>query len=92
VADADHQPCRTRPPVRHRARAGLGWAASQAAAALVGPSSRARSCAAPWSASKSNACLPTPDPRRCCGCGGKDPAFRTWRCCGAPTCAASTWK
>jgi hypothetical protein len=35
------------------------------------PSSRARSCAAPWSASRSSACRPTPAHPRCCGCGGK---------------------
>jgi hypothetical protein len=56
-----------------------------------GPSGPDRSCAAPWSACRSNACPPTPAHRRCCGCGGKAPALRTWRCSGGLTCAASTW-
>jgi hypothetical protein len=32
LADPDHHPCHRRPPVRHRHRGGLAWAASQAAA------------------------------------------------------------
>ena len=65
-----------RRPVRHRDRAGLGGAASQAAAATpaTAPAGPGRSCAAPSSASRSSASPPGPARRRCCGCGGPAPA------------------
>jgi hypothetical protein len=74
-----------------RCRPGPGCIPSSSCTPPGGPGGPARSCAAPWSASRSSASRPTPAHRRCCGCGGRGPARRSWRCCGGPTCAALTW-
>ena len=76
LADPERQAGLPGRPVRHRDRAGLGWAASQSSSAIpaTAPVGRGRSCAAPSSASRSSASPPAPARRRCCGCGGPAPA------------------